>query len=139
MSKNPDIIQDIADMHKKFSVHEVVEGMSHERLLDFVNFRVGCLDEELNETIEAVTAAEPEEVVDGLIDLTVFAIGTLDALGVDVGKAWKTVHDKNMQKVAGHNANRPNEFGFPDLIKPDGWTPPNHEDNVGKVEYALNS
>ena len=37
-----------------------------------------------------------EEVVDGLIDLCVVAIGTLDALGVDPYRAWDEVHKANM-------------------------------------------
>jgi predicted HAD superfamily Cof-like phosphohydrolase len=74
-----------------------------------------------------------EEVVDALIDLCVVAIGTLDAYGVNAYKAWDEVHTANMAKEVGIKATRPNPLGLPDLVKPEGWTPPTHADNHGLI------
>jgi len=38
-----------------------------------------------------------------------------------------------MNKEIGIKKERPNPFGLPDLIKPDGWEPPIHTDNHGKL------
>lgn len=79
---------------------------------------------------------DSEEIVDGLIDLCVVAIGTLDALGVNVHKAWDEVYEANMNKEVGVKESRPNPLGLPDLIKPEGWTAPSHEKNHGIIGNA---
>jgi predicted HAD superfamily Cof-like phosphohydrolase len=88
------------------------------------------MQEEINEMKQALLA---EDVVDAVIDLMYVAIGTLELFEVDTQKAWDTVHAANMAKEPGFNENRPNEFGFPDLIKPEGWKPPCHVGNTGKL------
>lgn len=93
--------------------------------------------EELSETLAAYNNGDAEEVVDGLIDLCVFAIGTLDVFGVDAWDAWNRVHSANMAKEPGVKPGRPNPFGLPDLLKPGGWKAPTHEDNHGDFEKAL--
>ena len=42
-----------------------------------------------------------------------------------------------MAKEPGVKPGRPNPFGLPDLIKPEGWQGPNHEDNHGNLANAL--
>ena len=74
-----------------------------------------------------------EEIVDGLIDLCVVAIGTLDAFDIDANKAWDAVLKANMKKEVGRKETRPNPLGLPDLVKPEGWEAPSHEGNHGKL------
>jgi predicted HAD superfamily Cof-like phosphohydrolase len=130
MSK--DWVKDINDMHAKFGVHESVEKMGATKLASYLSFRLNFLSEELNETGKAAGEADPEEIVDGLIDLCVVAIGTLDAFGVDAYKAWDEVLRANMSKEVGVKESRPNPLGLPDLVKPEGWEGPSHESNTGK-------
>jgi predicted HAD superfamily Cof-like phosphohydrolase len=73
-----------------------------------------------------------------MIDLCVVAIGTLDAFNVDPYEAWNRVHKANMEKQPGIKKERPNPLGLPDLIKPDGWVAPTHEDNIGLLEKLVN-
>ena len=129
MSK--DIAKDIFEMHRHFKVHEIVESMDKGTLLKFLNFRMNMIQEEFNETDEAIMNSDPDEIVDGIIDLLVFALGTLDVFGVDINKAWDEVYEKNMQKEPGVKPERANPFGFPDLIKPPGWEAPSHKGNHG--------
>ena len=131
MSK--DWVKDIHDMQTKYQTREWVEKNINdpEKLRAFLKFRIGFLQEELDETREAHLLKDPEEIVDGLIDLCVVAIGTLDAYGVDAYKAWDEVLKANMQKEVGVKATRPNPLGVPDLVKPDDWEAPSHEDNHG--------
>lgn len=140
MSK--DWVKDINEMHAKYGVHKWMQGQMQSdvdwKVLDeFLKFRLKFLDEELDETKKAVVERDPEEIVDGLIDLCVVAIGTLDAFGVDAHKAWDEVHRANMAKEPGVKESRPNPLGLPDLIKPEGWTAPSHEDNHGNLTYAV--
>lgn len=120
--------EDIRNMHAKFGVREVVEKMDPATLKSFLEFRIRFLQEELDEMREADNM---EDVTDALIDLCVVAIGTMDALDIDSHLAWQRVHDANMSKTVGVKATRPNPLGLPDLIKPEGWTAPHHEDNIG--------
>lgn len=85
------------------------------------------------ETEAALTNNDAEEIVDGLIDLCVVAIGTLDAFGVDPYKAWDEVLKANLAKEVGVKESRPNPLGLPDLIKPADWEGPDHSGNHGKL------
>jgi predicted HAD superfamily Cof-like phosphohydrolase len=139
-------VQDIADMHQKYGVNPVVRNFDKDKLEAFLKFRIDFLQEELDEMRNAVanrqasaldTANASDDVVDALIDLCVVAIGTLDAFDVNAYEAWDRVHKANMNKEVGVKASRPNPLGLPDLIKPEGWVPPTHKDNLGLVTKAL--
>lgn len=135
-----DWAHDINMMHHKFGVHEWFQKNKDDKELmaKYLRFRLKMCMEEMNETIDAaIFDKDAEEVVDGLIDLCVFAIGTLDVFGVDANTAWDKVYEANMAKSPGVKPGRPNPFGLPDLLKPSGWTPPTHEGNHGTFPNAL--
>jgi Uncharacterized protein conserved in bacteria len=106
--------------------------MSAKRL----DFRFQFLLEELIELDAAIEAKDAPGVVDAIIDLVVVAVGALNEAGVDGQKAWDEVLRANMEKVPGHNASRADSGGF-DLVKPAGWEPPDHSDNVGQLINAF--
>ena len=132
-------VNDIEDMHHKFGVHEWFEANKNNKdLMDkYLKFRLAMCKEELDETNDAIEAKDAEEIVDGLIDMCVFAIGTLDVMGVNANEAWNKVYNANMAKSPGVKEGRPNPWGLPDLLKPEGWVAPNHEGNHGDIEKAL--
>ncbi len=134
-----DWANDIYMMHNKYGVREWFEKNKDDKELmrKYLMFRMLMINEELHETLQALNTGNSEEIVDGLIDLCVFAIGTLDVFGVDANKAWDEIYRANMDKKAGVKPGRPNPFGLPDLLKPGGWQGPNHEDNHGDLSYAL--
>ena len=127
-------VQDISDMQDKFGVREwVLDPANKKQLGQFLAFRLDFLEEEFEETILAFANKDPEEIVDGLIDVCVIAIGTLLAFGVDADKAWDAVHKANMSKESGVKPERPNPLGLPDLLKPEGWENPSHSGNHGDL------
>ena len=139
-NQNTNWISDIAEMHTKFGVNTVIRGLDTDKLRSFLKFRIDFLQEELDEMKKALDEGGPkasDDTVDALIDLCVVAIGTLDAFDVDSAEAWSRVHGKNMQKEPGVKKERPNPLGLPDLIKPEGWTPPTHADNVGMLSKVF--
>ena len=138
MSKN--WVHDIAEMHTKFGVNQVVRQFDRDKLEAFLKFRIDFLQEELDEMRKAVVDRQAgkidankaaDDTVDALIDLCVVAIGTLNAFDVNAYEAWDRVHSANIAKEVGIKESRPNPLGLPDLIKPEGWTAPTHNDNVG--------
>ena len=128
-------VKDINKMQDKYGVHKWIHDNQNEsdNLRKYLEFRVDFLQEELNETEAALINMDSEEIVDGLIDLCVVAIGTLDAFGVDPYKAWDEVLKANLAKEVGVKPSRPNPLGLPDLIKPEDWEGPDHSDNHGKL------
>ena len=125
-----DWVKDIADMQDKFGTREWVKN-NPEKLKDFMAFRLDFIEEEFMETVKAFVENDSEEIVDGLIDICVVAIGTLDAFGVNANEAWNRVLEANMAKKVGIKKERPNPLGLPDLEKPNGWKAPSHEGNHG--------
>lgn len=132
-----DWVADIREMHTKFGVNKVVENLTASQLLDYLKFRIDMMQEELDEAKQALAERDADGIVDAIIDLNVFSIGTLDAFNIDSYEAWARVHEKNMEKEPGLKEGRPNPYGFPDLIKPAGWTAPTHQDNVGLITKAF--
>ena len=128
------IFKDMNMMHMKYMVPVVVNRMNPDMLQKFIAFRLECCQEELDETKNALDNRDKEEIVDGLIDLIVFAAGTLDILKVDGQKAWEEVYKANMNKEVGIKPERPNPYGLPDLIKPDNWEAPTHGENTGILD-----
>ena len=137
MNKNKNLIANIQMMHHKFGVHEVVNEMvingEWDKLRDYLAFRLDMVEEEMTETVTAFAKRDAEGVVDGLIDIIVFALGTLDVMAVDMNEAWEQVHEANMNKEKGIKPERPNPYGFPDMIKPEGWVEPSHKGNTGNL------
>ena len=131
-----DWVNDINRMQTKYGVREWINHATPFQLKKYLEFRLDFIGEEYGETKEALIMEDNEEVVDGLIDLCVVAIGTLDAMGVNVHKAWDSVLEANMAKEVGVKESRPNPLGLPDLIKPEGWTAPSHEGNHGIIANA---
>lgn len=118
------IVADVYALQAKY-------GFNHEPLtLGKLYFRGEQMEEELSEFGAAVAANDHEGIVDSLIDLTVFALGTLALLGVDIQEAWDEVHLANMAKERGVKPGREQSGGW-DLIKPEGWTEPTHDGNTG--------
>ena len=134
--------KDMQDMHKKYGVNkwmqaELQSDVDWRKINKFMQFRIGMMQEELDETKNAFDKKDAEEMVDGIIDLCVFAIGTLEVFGVDANKAWDEVYRANMAKEVGIKEGRPNPLGLPDLVKPEGWKGPNHEGNHGNISDSF--
>lgn len=124
------LLEDNVAFQKKFGFDE--KPLTTEQL----RFRMELLREEFNETWTAFLNKDSEEWVDGHIDLLVIALGNLHLAGVDIDKAWGEVVRANMSKVRGVKAGRENSGGF-DVMKPEGWVGPNHQDNHGVLDEVL--
>jgi hypothetical protein len=138
MSKN--WFHDMVVMHQKFGVNKWMDEekvSKNSRLNEYMKFRISMMQEELDETKVAFENKNKEEVVDGIIDLCVFAIGTLEVFGVDANKAWDQVYHANISKEVGIKEGRPNPLGLPDLVKPKGWEGPSHEGNHGNISDSF--
>ena len=126
------IVADVYALQAKY-------GFNHEPIsLGKLHFRGEQLEEELSEYGAALAAGDAEGAVDALIDITVFALGTLAIAGVDIQEAWDEVHLANMSKVRGIKKGREQSGGW-DLIKPEDWSAPDHAGNTGFISEVFSS
>jgi len=129
----------IKEMHKKFGIAH--DGPPQHLPFDEKAFRVACLMEELNEYAEADSFVGE---YDALIDLIVFAFGTLERHGYPADKGFASVMAANLKKEVGNNPNKSDEgrsaYKGVDLVKPKGWVGPESElvDHL-MVRYAERS
>jgi len=105
-------------MHEKFGLSNTTGPcfLSQEER----QFRIAALQEELNEYGEAT---ELVDQYDALLDLIVFAVGTLERQGLPLLKGFEAVMAANMAKELGQNGSKRGGFKR-DLVKPAGWVAP---------------
>jgi predicted HAD superfamily Cof-like phosphohydrolase len=115
-------------MHEKFGI-ENTTGPSH-LTAEEKEFRSAAMLEELNEYIAADTLVDQ---YDALLDLIVFAVGTLERHGFPLLAGFEKVMEANMAKELGQNGEKRGGFKR-DLVKPEGWTPPE-----AKLQLILDS
>jgi predicted HAD superfamily Cof-like phosphohydrolase len=124
-----DNFRDVGDFHEKFGLHRSdkqpgIQQIDHELL----EFRTKFMQEELDEFIEAVEAGDHAKAFDALLDLTYVVMGTAHLAGYPWQAGWQLVQQANMAKVRakpdGSDSKRGSSW---DVVKPEGWTPPDIE------------
>ncbi len=108
------------DLLKTQYEHFKLNYRGHPRELTAVEekFRVACMLEEIT---EFVLADDLIKKYDALLDLIIFAAGTLHRMGLPIDKGLREVVNANLTKQVGTNSKR-GDFAL-DLIKPDTFEP----------------
>lgn len=84
---------------------------------------LNLIREETKELAEAISANDPVEQLDALIDILVVTIGAIHSMGADAEGAWKEVMKTNFAKIDKETGKvRKREDGK--VLKPTGWTAP---------------
>jgi hypothetical protein len=109
-------------MHAKFGLTSTIGVPWHLEPHEKA-FRVKALQEELDEYNAATTLVDE---YDALLDLIVFAVGTLDRQGLPLLEGFEKVMKANMAKEVGQNGEKRGGFKR-DLVKPKGWVGPEEE------------
>ena len=105
-------------LHTKFSLNN--ESGPCDLSEDEKEFRYSAMLEELEEYSTAQTLVDQ---YDALLDLIVFAVGTLERHGFPLLAGFEKVMEANMAKELGQNGTKRGGFKR-DLVKPAGWTTP---------------
>lgn len=127
-----DLLEDIADFHKKFELHPVSDKPSLLEIPDMA-YRIQFLFEEMQELVDAFEAEDLEQQFDALIDLVYVAIGTAYLMGLPFGEGWSRVHAANMKKVRAKSKDDSKRNHEWDVIKPEGWESPYLKDLVTPI------
>lgn len=121
-----------------FTMPDKVQELDYDRFVFFTE----ALSEELSELLTVRKMANPreslKEQIDALTDLIIFAEDALYEMGVDSDVATAVVVEKNLEKRIGHNPQkiRGQLSSTLDLVKPYGWTPPDHDRTI-KISEIL--
>jgi hypothetical protein len=119
-------------MHEKFGLANTT-GATH-LSKEEKDFRVAALQEELNEYSDAESLVDQ---YDALLDLIVFAVGSLERHGFPLQEGFEIVMRANMAKEVGQNGSKRGGFKR-DLVKPAGWQSPEPElENVLSKPIAI--
>lgn len=118
-----DMVGDVAEFMEKFGL--LYDGPPRRLPEDIAQFRRIADEEELREYESAATMADQ---LDALVDRAYFLLGTALLHGYDFRTAWARVHAKNMEKVRVERAELSKRGSHYDVVKPDGWTPPDLSD-----------
>lgn len=94
-------------------------------------FRYGFMHEELSEFESAHTNKDMHGTADALVDLAYVIHGTALMMGLPWSLLWEEVQRKNMQKVRAAHAGESKRGSALDVVKPAGWTPPDHTAALG--------
>lgn len=127
-----DLFRDVGDFHTKFDLPRWRgwgDPKPHLMSQAEADFRTGFLDEELTEFKEALAAQDLEKAADALVDLVWVALGTAHVMHIPFERVWAEVYRANMAKVrsTGSDDPRSTRSSHFDVVKPEGWQPPNHK------------
>lgn len=99
---------------------------------ELYEFRQKFLQEELDEFAEAHDAGDLLKAADALVDLVYVALGTAQMMGLPWHAHWRLVQSCNMAKEpALHSLGSGCYWSSLKVIKPPGWTPPDHSSLLG--------
>jgi len=121
-----DNFRDVGEFHARFGLPNANGGNIKPRVLDedLLQFRTKFMYEELNEFEDAATGGSLEGMADALVDLVYVAMGTAHLMGLPWEELWNEVQRANMTKVRAARAEDSKRGSTYDVVKPEGWTPP---------------
>lgn len=120
---------DVGSFHEKFGLDNTTFHPPGPRELtsDVIDFRIRFMREELDEFCEAWEDGAEEGMFDALLDLVYVAMGTAHFLGYPWQEGWDRIQRANMQKIRAQADASDSKRGHAlDVVKPDGWEPPDH-------------
>lgn len=113
----------------KVNYTDDIRLLTHEEFM----FRYNFLLEEVEEFRKANETSDIPEAIDALIDIIYVALGTLHMMQLDdqeFANHFAIVHKANMSKVRVGSAGLSKRDSALDVVKPEGWKPPQHAEMI---------
>ena len=150
---------DVGRFHTKFGLpanEPDTRGEPREFTKEMVLFRAKFLLEEVEEFCEAAGlriildemgkasvedtyrdgAVDHPQAFDALLDVTYVAMGTAHLFGYPWQAGWDEVQRANMTKVRAQSSGESKRGTSLDVVKPDGWTPPDIDRILGSRGFS---
>lgn len=130
--------EDVGDFHSKYGLPRAGKLLPHLLPPNAQKFRENFLQEELDEFIRAWTFEDLPGAFDALLDLVYVALGTAHMMGLPWQEGWDEVQRANMTKVRAASAEdaRGKRGSALDVVKPEGWLPPDLEGVLNRYVNA---
>jgi predicted HAD superfamily Cof-like phosphohydrolase len=127
-SDMPDYFEDVGRFHQKFGLPIWRDRSPHVLSPEEFMFRYRLIQEEAHEFGDAWAKGDLPGQVDAICDLIYVTVGAAHYMGVDLDAHWAIVQRANMAKVRASGPNDPlgKRGSALDVVKPPGWTPPDH-------------
>ena len=127
-SRQPDMVADIEEFSKKFRLMQLPEPGFLPR--EYMLYRISFLEEEILELFHNMCDEDLEGALDSLIDFVYVALGTAHLMNLPFEEGWARVHAANMRKVKATESGdaRSKRNSKYDVVKPEGWQPPQFKD-----------
>lgn len=127
----------VGDFHRKFGLGVAGESEPLPKDLDDGTFlfRYQFLLEELHELLAAHRAGDVAGVADALADLVYVALGTAHLAGIPFDRVFAEVQRANLSKERslGTSDSRGKRSSALDVVKPEGWLPPDVRGVIQRV------
>jgi predicted HAD superfamily Cof-like phosphohydrolase len=120
---------DVSAFHRKFGL--VRPASPHFLPTHALEFRLKFLREEITEFEDAHRAADMHGAADSLVDEVYVCHGTADMMGIPWYAIWAEVQRKNLLKRRASSVGESKRGSTLDVVKPEGWTPPDHTPALG--------
>ena len=123
-------VDKVAAFQEKFGLG--YDGPPRDLPTPLYSLRVKLMREELEELELAMQRGEKVEQLDAFVDLLYVIYGTAVLCGYRhvLKEAFNRVHEANMKKVRAERRQDSKRDSSFDIIKPEGWSPPNLEDLI---------
>jgi predicted HAD superfamily Cof-like phosphohydrolase len=121
--------EDVGEFHRKMGLptSDRDQHGPHQWDDELLEFRIRFLREELDEFIEGVEETDHAKMFDALLDLVYVAFGTAHLLGYPWEDGWNAVQAANIAKRRAQTADESKRGSALDVVKPEGWQPPDIE------------
>ena len=122
-------IEMVREFHEKFGLPlGIVDQLMNDK--EAQRFRIGFLQEELDEFKAAVEFGDNVKAFDALLDLAYIVYGTALFMGISSDKwqrGMEAVQRANMSKVRAQRQSDSKRGTTLDVVKPEGWVGPEEE------------
>ena len=120
------MFDEIRRMREKFGLSNPNSLFTEFDDVDFLDFRIALIDEEVAELKEALSHHDIVEIADALVDLSVVTMGFAAGLGINFNACWDEIMKSNMSKERGDARDTKRGHKF-DLVKGSNYHAPNLE------------
>jgi len=129
------LLNDVYEFHKKYNVPIMDEGSLGFAEDGLIDAKINHIKEETSEIIDAWAKEDIYDFADGIVDLIYVTLGLAIVCGIPFDRVWNEVHTSNMKKVAVERLDQSKRGNRWDVVKPEGWEPPNIEKAFTSAKY----
>lgn len=127
--------EDVKKFHDKFGL--TYDGPPRVLSAEELGFRWRFLKEEIDEVREALQEEDLAQVAGELADLVWIANGIAHRMGLNMDAHWAAIREANMSKVKASAENPGKRGSAMDIVKPEGWKRPNHDEILERTRQTV--